>query len=136
MANCVSAIPTIQIFENPTQKSDRGKASIRLNPYKLEIPTDTRLITVFRDAIAQFIETDTGYILSGVHEQSLCSRLARALEYSAKQSGLRGYYGDAENNRKQDGKVKKIIDENEEQVQVTCDVILSQSEGRSPSGTI
>lgn len=124
VANCLRANPSFQVFENPAQKSDRGEISIRPSRYKVEIPIETKLMAVFRTAIARFIETDNDYILSGVHEQSLCSRLARELENAAMQSGFRGYYGDAENNRKQDGKVKTIINEDEEEVQVTCDAIL------------
>lgn len=124
VANCLSANPSFQVLENPAQKSERGEISIRPSRYKLEIPIETKLMAVFRTAIARFIETDSDYILSGIHEQSLCSRLARELENAAMQSGLRGYYGDAENNRKQDGKVKTIVNEDEEEVQVTCDAIL------------
>lgn len=46
------------------------------------------------------------------------------LESVAIDHGLIGYFADAEYNRKQNGQIKTIIDENMEEVKVQCDLIL------------
>ena len=85
---------------------------------------DQDLITLLREALTQFVQREGKYALTNVSERSLCARLAMILENLAKTYGFNGYYADVENNRKQRGEVKTILDDNEEVVCVTCDLIL------------
>ena len=75
---------------------------------------DHELITLLRAALTQFVQREREYALTTVSERSLCARLATILENLAKNYGLIGYYADVENNRKQQGEVKTILDDNEE----------------------
>jgi hypothetical protein len=63
-------------------------------------------------------------IVEGVNERNNCSRWAMYLEQAAHRHGLRGYFADSEYNRKQDGKIKTILDEREVVVSINCDLIL------------
>ena len=85
---------------------------------------DQELNTLLRAALTQFVQREGKYALTTVSERSLCARLAKILENLAKNFGLIGYYADVENNRKQQGEVKTILDDNEEVICVTCDLIL------------
>ena len=87
------------------------------------------LVTLLRKAVTQFVKSEGKYALTTVSERSLCARLARILENLANDSGLNGYYADVENNRKQQGEVKTIIDDKEKVVCVTCDLILHSRGG-------
>lgn len=82
------------------------------------------LSQVFDQALEQFFERETQNILSGVSERNLCARLAMPLETFAHKNGFSGYYADPEYNRKQNGKVKTILDDDMQVVNVTCDLIL------------
>lgn len=79
---------------------------------------------VFQTALSQFIREESDHIRTGVSERNLCARLAPVLECVAIDHGLVGYFADAEYNRKQNGLIKTIIDENMEEVKVQCDLIL------------
>jgi hypothetical protein len=60
-------------------------------------------------------------ILNGVSERNLCARLAFYLEQVKERAGLAGYHADPEYNRMQDGRIKLILDENGQEVSITCD---------------
>lgn len=82
------------------------------------------LSQVFDKALTVFFESEAKNILSGVSERNLCARLAMSLQTLAHENGLVGYYADPEYNRKQNGKVKTILDEQTQVVNITCDLIL------------
>ena len=79
---------------------------------------------LFEEAFATFLASEHDNIISNVSERNLCSRLGMAMDKLLGQYGYDGYFVDAEYNRKQDGRVKTIINGNMEVVRVTCDLIL------------
>ena len=81
-------------------------------------------IDIFRCAMGRLVRGDKNYVLTDVSERSVCARLACYLEAVAIWSGLKGYYADVENNRKQNGEIKTIRKGVDEIINVTCDLIL------------
>ncbi|ELE1909268.1 hypothetical protein ACW0FU_004286 [Vibrio vulnificus] len=79
---------------------------------------------IFHESLNDFFQREANNILSGVAERNLCSRLAMQLEPRAMMNGLAGYYADTEYNRKQNGKVKTILDDDMQVVVINCDLIL------------
>ena len=88
------------------------------------------LENLFLLSLQQFFDREPDNITSGVAEQNLCARLAIYLEINAGLNGLNGYYADAEYNRKQNGAVKTILDDEFQEVTIQCDLIL-HSRGES-----
>ena len=60
----------------------------------------------------------------GTSERNLCARLACILERTAHEVGFNDYTADVEYNRKQNGRVKTIVDDKMREVQITADLIL------------
>ena len=81
----------------------------------------------------QFMESELENILAGVNERNLCGRLAIHMSELLPEYGLENYFVDPEYNRKQDGRIKTILDENFVVVTINCDLIL-HSRGRSVEG--
>ena len=79
---------------------------------------------LFNMALEEFFTREARNIHSGVSERNLCGRLSLPLERVSKEYGLKGYYADTEYNRKQDGLVKTILDDNYQIINITCDLIL------------
>jgi hypothetical protein len=88
------------------------------------------LKSAFSKALEKFLLSESRNIESGTSERNLCARLAMHMEAEATSSNITGYYADVEYNRKQEGRVKTILDENMEEVAITCDLIL-HSRGES-----
>ncbi|HEY0975695.1 MAG TPA: hypothetical protein VGE57_14500 [Solimonas sp.] len=65
-------------------------------------------------------------------ERSTCSRLAHYIELQLEYENVSGYYADVEYNRKQRGKVKTIIINEEQIVSITPDLIV-HSRGEIPA---
>lgn len=82
------------------------------------------LTQIFLKSLNLFLEREAENILSGVNERSLCSRFAIFLENIAHQNGLTDYYADTEYNRKQNGKVKTMLDDDMQVINITCDLVL------------
>lgn len=82
------------------------------------------LINLFKDAIADFFIGEKDNILDGVSERSLCARLAYYLQLGLTKYDLQDYYVDTEYNRKQDGRVKTLLNEEMIVVTITCDLII------------
>ncbi|MBS0045159.1 hypothetical protein KFE26_23210 [Shewanella sp. M16] len=82
------------------------------------------LTQIFKQSLHKFFKTEAKNILSGVSERNLCSRLAIPLEILAHQHDLTDYYADIEYNRKQNGKVKTMLDNDMQVINITCDLIL------------
>lgn len=82
------------------------------------------LKNLFEICFARFLESEKENIANGTSERNLCARFAMILQDEANKAGLHGYYADPEYNRKQDGRIKTIVDDNEHIVNITCDLIL------------
>lgn len=79
---------------------------------------------IFADSVTQFLEREATEITEGVNERNNCSRWAMYLEHAAHRHGLTGYCADTEYNRKQNGMIKTILDEDQVVVAINCDLIL------------
>jgi hypothetical protein len=86
---------------------------------------------LFYRAFEKFLLIERDNILSGVSERNLCHRLGIYLEDERRAYGLEEYFVDAEYNRKQNGQLKTIIDQEYHVVKITCDLIL-HSRGLAP----
>lgn len=88
------------------------------------------LFKLFKEASAIFLEEESDNILNDVAERNLCGRLAIYLTVKLEEYGINGYYADPEYNRKQNGQVKTILDEEMNVVSIQCDLIV-HSRGRN-----
>jgi len=79
---------------------------------------------VFLKSFEDFLNVDSENIAFGVSERNLCARLAFYLQTHAHQEGLKDYFADPEYNKQQGGNIKTIINEREEVLEITCDLIL------------
>lgn len=82
------------------------------------------LAKIFKEAIDIFFVEELQNILNGVAERNLCGRLAIYVTNKLNEHGIIGYYADPEYNRKQDGKVKTILDDKMEVIPIQCDLIV------------
>lgn len=71
-----------------------------------------------------FFVDELDNILNDVNERNLCGRLAIYIENITKKNNIEGYYADTEYNRKQNGQVKTILDDEMNVVNINCDIIL------------
>lgn len=85
---------------------------------------DAQMNEIFAEAFNQFLSEERPNIRNGVAERNLCGRLAIYLENAKNNAGLSAYYSDTEYNRKQNGKVKTILDDEMQVVVINCDLIL------------
>ncbi|MFM5371324.1 hypothetical protein ACET9U_16385 [Aeromonas veronii] len=83
-----------------------------------------KLKDLFERSFHIFINADVESILANVNERNLCGRLSIHLSGLLNEYGLDNYFVDPEYNRKQDGRIKTILDENFEVVTINCDLIL------------
>lgn len=79
---------------------------------------------IFNDALKTFLIREGQSLYTNVSERNTCGRLAIHLENQLITDGLNGYYADVEYNRKQQGKVKTIINNEFEIVNITPDLIV------------
>jgi len=98
--------------------------------------TQAQLTDLFKTSIDIFFQKETAHILSGVAERSHCSRLAIYLEQLKPRLGIEGYYADTEYNRKQDGQIKTILDDEMEVVVINCDLIIHSRGEKAPDNLI
>jgi len=82
------------------------------------------LIHLFNDAFKQFLKKNLNNILNDTAERNLCSRFGYDFELLFNKYAVTGYYADTEYNRKQEGKVKTILDEEMIIVPIQCDLII------------
>ncbi|UDJ86335.1 hypothetical protein IRM71_02840 [Erwinia amylovora] len=86
---------------------------------------EEKLRNVFEESFRIFLERECENICSGVSERNLCARLACILESESHNSGFpKNYVADVEYNRKQDGKIKTLINDDLKIITITCDLIL------------
>jgi hypothetical protein len=79
---------------------------------------------LFSKAFSEFLSNERTNIINDVNERNLCGRLAIYLEGARQRYGIQGYYADVEYNRKQDGKLKTIVNERAQVIRINCDLIL------------
>ena len=91
---------------------------------------DATIARIFAESADQFLVAEASNILSEISERSLCGRLAFILDAQLRGANISGYYVDLEYNRKQDGRIKTILNESLEVVTITCDLIV-HSRGQS-----
>lgn len=87
------------------------------------------LKTLTLSSFDRFLTSELESILAGVSERNLCGRLAIHMSRLLPEFGLENYFVDPEYNRKQDGRIKTILDENMEIVTINCDLILHSRGG-------
>ena len=78
----------------------------------------------FEQSLATFVERERQELIEGVNERCNCGRWAIYMEQLAATHGMTGYVVDVEYNRKQNGKVKTIINGAHEVIRINCDLIL------------
>ena len=79
---------------------------------------------IFREATDLFFVEEIENILNDVNERNLCWRLAIYLNEKVREASLVGYYVDPEYNRKQNGQVKTILNEEMKVININCDIIV------------
>ena len=83
-----------------------------------------RIDLIFESALNAFLQDESESLLSGVSERNTCGRLAYYLQLQLHQEELSDYYADVEYNRKQEGKVKTILDDDLHVIPITPDLIV------------
>ena len=94
-------------------------------------PTPDALWGGFELAFHRFLKREGQSIRSDVSERNLCAHLAHELMRELGRPAWSGYYADTEYNRKQDGQVKTLMDDQLQIVSITCDLII-HSRGEIP----
>lgn len=84
---------------------------------------------IFEESIDLFFLGELENILDDVNERNLCGRLVIYLNDKVRANNIVGYYVDPEYNRMQDGRVKTILDDEMNIININCDLIL-HSRGR------
>lgn len=79
---------------------------------------------VFEEAISIFLDKEKENIENDVAERNLCGRLSLYMENLLPKNGLENYFSDTEYNRKQNGEVKTIINDEFHVVSIQCDLIV------------
>ena len=79
---------------------------------------------IFKESTNTFLEEEVDNILNDVAERNLCGRLAIYITEKLDEHGIKGYYADPEYNRKQNGRVKTILDDEMNVVTIQCDLIV------------
>jgi hypothetical protein len=82
------------------------------------------LDAIFEESFDSFLAQESANIVNGVSERNLCGRLALCLEVFKSKYGLKNYYADTEYNRKQNGKVKTVLDDDLQVIVINCDLIF------------
>lgn len=90
----------------------------------MNIINRSKLQGFFEESVSNFFVNEKDNILTGVSERNLCGRLAHHMECLKSKYELQDYFADTEYNRKQDGKIKTIINADLKIVSITCDIIL------------
>ena len=89
------------------------------------MPVNPKLIReVFDASMDIFFQREVLEVIEGVNERNNCGRLAIYMQQIAHNRGLVNYIADTEYNRKQDGKIKTILDGQMKIVAINCDLIL------------
>lgn len=87
------------------------------------------LVEIFDESLDIFLDLERENLLNDVAERNLCSRLAIYITPKLDEYGIIGYFADPEYNRKQGGRVKTMLDNEENIITIQCDLIV-HSRGR------
>ena len=79
---------------------------------------------LFDESADIFFVDEAQNILSNIAERNLCCRLAIYMTPKLGEYGFNNYYADTEYNRKQGGRVKTILDDEENIIIIQCDLIV------------
>ena len=85
---------------------------------------EEKLVSMFDRAVQGFLRNESENISNDVSERNLCGRLAIALENALPEYGLESYYADTEYNRKQNGEIKTILNDQMCVIRISCDLIV------------
>lgn len=85
---------------------------------------DARIDAMLEEVIDTFLRLESANIGSGISERNLCGRLSIAFNTQLEAHGFQGYFVDPEYNRKQNGEIKTILDEEYQVVTINCDLIV------------
>lgn len=83
-----------------------------------------KLFNLFNEAKEKLFLKEIDNIIAGVNERNLCGRLSTYMEILLEKYELTEYYSDTEYNRKQNGEIKTILDDEMNVVTINCDVII------------
>jgi len=82
------------------------------------------LKSIFLESNDNFLDKEIDLIKNDLSERSICSKLGQYLKVEIdKKEEFKKYHIDAEYNRNY-GEIKTILDENEEIIKITCDLIM------------
>lgn len=79
---------------------------------------------IFNESNDLFLVREIDNILNDVNERNLCGRLAIYLNDKLKEYDIKGYFVDQEYNRKQNGQIKTILDDEFNVITINCDIII------------
>lgn len=82
------------------------------------------LIQIFNAANRTFLIEEVDNIQNGVSERNLCGRLAMYLRDIIRDSDFAEYHVDPEYNRNYGGRVKTILDGENNEIVINCDIII------------
>lgn len=82
------------------------------------------LCSIFDVSFKSFVKRDITNILANVSERTLCGNLSYQLQNELQKTDYRNYFVDVEYNRKQDGEIKTIINQQFEVIKINCDLIV------------
>lgn len=85
---------------------------------------------IFNESNNLFLKKEKENILNDVNERCLCGRLAIYLNDKVRENNIHDYFVDPEYNRKQNGQIKTILDEECQVININCDIII-HSRGRN-----
>lgn len=91
---------------------------------------------IFDESTNILLKEEVQNILDDVSERNLCSRLAIHITNKLKEYDIKGYYADSEYNRKQGGKVKTILDNEQHIIKIQCDLIVHSRGNIHPDNLI
>lgn len=82
------------------------------------------MVKLFEMSNSHFIHRNKELFRSNVAERTLCGSLKESIDCIKAESKYKNYFADVEYNRKQNGKVKNIINNELEVIKINCDLIL------------
>jgi len=94
------------------------------------------LDNIFQESIDLFLHYELENILNDVNERNLCGRLAIYLNDKVRANNLDGYFIDIEYNRKQNGEIKTILDEEFNIININCDIIVHSRGHKIPTDNL
>lgn len=94
------------------------------------------LNNIFQEANDLFLQYEIDNILHDVNERNLCGRLVIYLNDKVREYNFNGYYVDPEYNRKQNGQLKTILDDEFNIVNINCDIIVHSRGNNIPADNL